>query len=194
LRERKVDPTICDALEAATREAVGAVARSEATEARAQSGAALLRVLSRQVHAMIGLAAPAAESGAKPPPRVVAAAVVPPASKMTSARDDEAAADGAADRETPQAPELAEAEAREDEHFAQAVGALAASFSPPAPAGEMKIDRSSGLIAAAASSDAAPKPDHGILKSDDGAAPGSSSEPLAALDALSEEELIALFS
>ena len=62
LRQREVEPALCDTLEAAIREVGDAIVRNEATAARAQGATALLGDLARRVTDLIALAASAEES------------------------------------------------------------------------------------------------------------------------------------
>ena len=66
LRRREVEPALCDALEAATREIGDAMVRNNAAAAGRPSTAALLRELAERVNAMLALAAAMAEFGAGP--------------------------------------------------------------------------------------------------------------------------------
>jgi hypothetical protein len=159
LRECEVDATLCDALEAAIRKLGDVVARSDAAAERVQSAAALLRIPARRINAMIALAAAIAGPGVEPL-AVAPAAVGPAAAQTDRAIKDEPAAD-LFERETPPPAERAVAEARGDDHVAEAV------HSQPSD------DRARVLPAI-------PRP--------------AFNGPLAALGALSEEELIALFS
>ncbi len=101
---------------------------------RIQDIALALRDLARRADAMIALVAAVAGPGVEP--LAVDPAVAPTAAQPEAAIEDEAAGEDAFDRGTPPPAELSEPEARQDENFAQAVGALAALFPALAEAGE----------------------------------------------------------
>lgn len=139
IRQRQVDATLCDALEAATREVGDAIVRNNAAAARILSAVALLRDLMGRVNDMIALIGAVTGSGVEPADR--------PAANETQADHD-------GERFDVTAPE-------------------SATVLPSLPKREAKLP---------ASAEPRPVPH---------AAP---SNPLAAVLALSDEELIALFS
>jgi hypothetical protein len=71
LRQREVEPALCDTLEAAIREVGDAIVRNEATAARAQGATAPLGDLARRVTDLIAVAASVEESAPEADGRVV---------------------------------------------------------------------------------------------------------------------------
>jgi hypothetical protein len=66
LRQREVEPALCDTLEAAIREVGDALVRNDAAAARAQGATALLGELARRIADLIALVAPVEESAQEP--------------------------------------------------------------------------------------------------------------------------------
>ena len=112
LREREFDTSLSDALEAAIRDLYGAVARRDVAAERARSVAALLRDLKSRVAGLIELA-------------------------LASGGDEASSLEGSGGAPLDQAVTLAAAEMEEDQEFAAAVGALAASLPLPEETGEL---------------------------------------------------------
>ena len=71
LRQREVEPALCDTLEAAIREVGDSIVRNDAAAARAQGATALLRDLARRVTDLIALAASVEEPAPEPGKPVV---------------------------------------------------------------------------------------------------------------------------
>lgn len=119
LHEREVEPSLCDALDAAVRDISGAGTLKQASAQRTQEAAELLRELSRRVTHMMALAQ--AEQRAES--RVAASqAVLSPAPEPVPERTDEE--EMVADEEIPD-DVLFAADLPEDDEFAQVVAALA---------------------------------------------------------------------
>ncbi len=121
LHERDVEASLCDALDAAVREMSNAEALREASVQRAQEAAELLRELSRRVNDMIALSQ--AQQRTEPAAAANNAAPSKSESATTVQGDDEKAADDEIPRDG-----LFATDVREDDEFAQAVAALAASL------------------------------------------------------------------
>ncbi len=179
LREREVDAALCDALEAAIGEVGAAFTRSDAAAERAQSAAALLRELSGRIDALIAHAV--AGAGAEP----LAVADAAQSAAVDDEAEEEAAGEDTAVAGTP-VMERSAAQAREDEFFAAAIGALAASFPPPADAGEADREpQDEGAATAAAAATVLAAPDHG-----NEVEPASGEPVAAALGVAAETERI----
>ncbi|HUZ33650.1 MAG TPA: hypothetical protein VMV19_16340 [Xanthobacteraceae bacterium] len=164
LRQRDVEATLCDGLDAAIREVGDAIVRSDAAEARADDAAVQLRELARRIADMtaaatasvasVGDEAPVAENGSMPTLDVIEARHPLPRTHAPSAPH--------ADRADPIQP------SRPSQPLLPVPSPLQGEDETPQ---------------AAASSNATAPPQRAALR-----------DPLAVLHALSEEELIALFS
>lgn len=115
LHEREVEPSLCDALDAAVREISDATALQRASAERAQQAAELLRELSRRVSEMATLpqSEPTAEAAAGP--------------AVGNARDDGGDDEETSEDDIPRAG-LFDEDVPEDDDFAQVVAALAAAL------------------------------------------------------------------
>ena len=100
LRERTVDAALCDVLEAASGELADALTRNDGAVERAQRAIALLRNLIGSIKALVARATAAPSTATEPAAEAAGASVA----------------------------ERSAAETREDDQFAAAIGALAASF------------------------------------------------------------------
>jgi hypothetical protein len=160
LRQRDVEATLCDGLDAAIREVGDAIVRGDAAEARAHDAGGQLRELARRIADMTAAAAASVagagdeasveENGRMPTLDVIEVRHPPPRTHVPSPPD--------ADRADPAQP-------------------MQAFLPVPSP----MQDEDETSQAAASPAAAAPQR-------------AASRDPLAALHALSEEELIALFS
>ncbi len=142
LRDREVDSRLCDALEVAVSELGSIVARNEAAVERVQNAASLLRQLSGRINSLVAQAAVGSGVSVEPLAAAAAAAAadagaMPQTAAFTSAVEDETGADDVVEEDAVVSarPQWAEEDARKDESFAAAVGALAASFPPVEEAG-----------------------------------------------------------
>lgn len=115
LHEREVEPSLCDALDAAVREISDATALQRASAGRAQQAAELLRELSRRVSEMATLpqSEPTAEAAAGP--------------AVGNACDDGGDDEETSEDDIPRAG-LFDEDVPEDDDFAQVVAALAAAL------------------------------------------------------------------
>lgn len=220
LRQREVEPALCDTLEAAIREVGDAIVRNDAAAARVQGATALLGDLARRVTDLIALAA-SVEKPAREPGRPVVEVAAPngEADWFDNAFDRSMTESGAVEAR------VVDALMSDDDVAAVLLGSARAhvhlpekeaetvpgevpsdSFEP----GSVRIDAARkpfsldsiapGFAASpepeAAASAATPLPEPSVEERpppqpDSRAAPN---DPLMALHALSEEELIALFT
>jgi len=128
LHEREVEPSLCDALDAAMRQISDANTRNRASVQRANEAVELLRALAHRLDAMIGTQAQAE-------------AARPAAGAELECAD-----------EFPAPARLFDADVPADGAFAQAVAALAESLprpSDPAPAGFQELPEDSGAASVA---------------------------------------------
>jgi hypothetical protein len=172
LHERDVERSLCDALDAAMREINEACALNETG---AKEAVAWLRELSHRVGNL--LASSGLEQGGVPPARGRVAVAGREGQSGGGIEETLAEAEAGCD---PASPAPFAIDGQEDEDFAQAVAALAASLPLAGAARQPKseltvVGRPPDLPAAQA-----------IL-------PPTLSDPLASVRALSEEELLALF-
>ena len=115
LHEREVEPSLCDALDAAMRDINAANARNRANVAHAHEAAELLRSLARRLDAMMAAQAEA--------PASAATAIAAASGLQPLANSDER--EGAAEDELPPPGRLFDADLAEDKAFAETVAALA---------------------------------------------------------------------
>jgi len=129
LHERPVEPTLCDGLDAAVREIADAGARLDGAAARAGKADDLLHGLATRIGEV--LARLIAERDAKPPAAVE--------SRVAAAGEDDGPQGVMDDDGSPRAS-VNELEAQQDETFAQAVAALAASLPTPDDEPELPLE------------------------------------------------------
>ena len=139
LHERDVEASLCDALDAAVREFCDVCALNQAVAQRTQQAAELLRELASRVNDMMALsiadhrgeppaAADAADAAAARPRRPQRRRLRRSKPSLQPAIADQAACEEATNHDEPPRAGLFEADLQEDEDFAQAVAALAASL------------------------------------------------------------------
>jgi hypothetical protein len=219
LHERSVEATLCDELDAALREISNARARSEPAAERVRKAAEMLHALGSRVAEMIALASAKPSADASAADNTAAGRSGTPLSMES---DGAAACEGVIEDGVALRGALFDLDAEQTEYLAQAVAALVASLptlaDAPGPDGDPQSgpDRQAaageGTSSAAAASeqqstadilpaldlvtvpsanhnDERPQPD--ISRAVPSAA---AADALAAVRALSEEELIALFS
>jgi hypothetical protein len=137
LHERDVEASLCDALDAAVREASQAAMLREARGQRLREAAELLRALSRRINDMVALSQP--EQRAVPPAAANTAAASPAEGASIAQRDGEEAADNEIRRDRSRTPDV-----EEDDEFARAVASLTASLAdssePRAAPEEASVD------------------------------------------------------
>jgi hypothetical protein len=171
LRQRDVEAALCDGLDAAIREVGDAIIRSDAAEARAHNAAAQLRELARRIADMTARAATASAADAArsndtgPRPLTDVSGEAPVVEEA-----GRPPLDVGVHQPLPQTQALSPPRQ-----------GAADPFAPPLPV-PSPVQGSDEASQAAANSNARP-PQRAVL-----------SDPLAALRALSEEELVALFS
>ena len=174
LRQRDVEAALCDGLDAEIREVGDAIVRNEAAEARAHNAAAQLRELARRVADMTARAATVPTAGAE------AARLNDTGHRPLTDVADKASVAEEAGRPPPEVEVLHAVPQTEARNAARDQGAdLFESPSLPLP---NPMEASDRALQAVAGSNADPTTRAGLH------------DPLAALQALSEEELIALFS
>jgi hypothetical protein len=219
LRQREVEAALCDTLDAAVRDVGDAIVRNDAAAARAQSAAELLRDLTRRITDLIALAASVEEPEAKPCERGVDVGAPKhdsnrfddtldrPVTDSIEARvvsalmsDDDHAASFLRPALAPLPLPDNEAEAAPQEHPADSfepvfhkedgvseplsLDSMAAGFAPSHGAEAAATDAPISLPQSRVD-EMAPERIYSRIAPND---------PLAALHALSEEELIALFT
>lgn len=190
LHERDVEASLCDALDAAVREMSKAETLRQASGQRAQEAVELLRELSRRVKEMLA----SSQSQRRTAPAAAANSAAP-------GEDDAAAAERLAEEAAEDAGPrdgLSATDMREDEEFAQAVAALAASLPSLADAVESSGDpQRQPADGAARSADHAPAVAPPAQGADDPGVPernaASAESEIAADETVAIESAIAVF-
>jgi hypothetical protein len=181
LRQREVEATLCDTLEAAIREVGDAILRNNVAAARALSAAALLRELAHRVNDMVARAA-MAEPGVAAPPAA-----------------DEVRAKSAAERlhDTARDPASAAVEVRSAAEDDVGSPLQLRPLHPTLPDPQAMVGSQEDPDELFEPTESKPPPAAPSPQPRGNANPiprAALDDPLAALHALSEEELIALFS
>lgn len=152
LHERAVEPSLCDALDAAVRDISGAGTLKQASAQRTQEAAELLAELSRRVTHMMALAE--AEERAAPAEAAGRAMLSPAPEPIAETTDgEEAAADDERADEV-----LFAADLPEDDEFARVVAALAGPLPASDDAAEPASDLQPGAVDIAAQPPDRPQP------------------------------------
>jgi hypothetical protein len=147
LHERDIEPSLCDALDAAVREISAADARKRASVQRAREAAALLRELSQSLNDIMVASANVEQ---QPQPAATVAEANASSTSVQIAQDSEIAAAPAEDELSPPA-ELFAAGVPEDDAFALTVAELAEAL--PEAAGTAPADLQHEMAEPAASSE-----------------------------------------